>query len=118
MDKWGLTEQYPELQYCAPFGFMDFVNLEKNALCVITDSGTVQEECCILGVPNITIRDTTERPETIECGSNMLVGANPNLMLDGVKAVIETPSQWTPPSEYTENHVSRTVRNIVLGYTD
>ena len=45
--------------------------------CVLTDSGTVQEECCIMGVPTVTVRDTTERPETIECGSNVLSGVEP-----------------------------------------
>ena len=55
--------------------FFSFVNLEKNAFMVLTDSGTVQEECAIFGVPNVTVRDVTERPETIECGSNIIGGA-------------------------------------------
>jgi UDP-N-acetylglucosamine 2-epimerase (non-hydrolysing) len=59
-----------------PLSFFDFVRLEKSALLVLTDSGTVQEECCIFGVPNVTVRDVTERPETIECGSNLLTGAD------------------------------------------
>jgi UDP-N-acetylglucosamine 2-epimerase (non-hydrolysing) len=58
-------------------GFFDFVKLEKNAQAVLTDSGTVQEECAIFGIPNVTLRDVTERPETIECGSNVLSGAEP-----------------------------------------
>ena len=62
---------------CEPFGFFDFVALERHARCVLTDSGTVQEECCIFGVPTVTVRDTTERPETVECGSNMLSGVEP-----------------------------------------
>ena len=62
------------LRPCEPFGFFDFVALERNARCVLTDSGTVQEECCIFGVPTVTMRDTTERPETVECGSNVLSG--------------------------------------------
>ena len=60
-----------------PLGLFDFIHLEQNAKCVLTDSGTVQEECCIFRVPNVTIRDVTERPETIEIGSNILSGANP-----------------------------------------
>ena len=62
-------------------GFFDFVALEQAAFCVLSDSGTVQEECCIFRVPNVTIRDVTERPETIECGSNMLAGADPERVL-------------------------------------
>ena len=61
-----------------PVGFLDFLQLESNAGLVLTDSGGVQEETCILGVPCVTLRDNTERPETIEVGSNMLAGTGPN----------------------------------------
>src|SRR5260221_3095968 len=54
------------IQFHDPFGFFDFIALEQNAFCVLSDSGTVQEECCIFKVPNVTIRDVTERPETLE----------------------------------------------------
>ena len=47
-------------------GFFDFVTLERPPICVLSDSGTVQEECCIFGVPNVTLRDVTERAETVE----------------------------------------------------
>jgi UDP-N-acetylglucosamine 2-epimerase (non-hydrolysing) len=61
-----------QVRVIEPQGFFDFVALEKQAKCVLSDSGTVQEECCIFGVPNVTLRDVTERPETVEVGSNML----------------------------------------------
>jgi len=93
----------------------DFVALEKNALCVITDSGTVQEECCIFKVPNITIRDVTERPETIESGSNMLTGASPDLILKSVDIVLHEKIEWNPPSEYVERNVSSKIVKIILG---
>jgi UDP-N-acetylglucosamine 2-epimerase (non-hydrolysing) len=57
-----------------PIGFFDFINLEQDAYCVITDSGTVQEECAILKVPVIVARDSTERPETMESGSAIISG--------------------------------------------
>lgn len=98
-------------------GFFDFVKLEKNALAVLTDSGTVQEECAILRVPNITLRDVTERPETIECGSNILSGSEPDAMVRAVELAIAQPAAWTPPSEYLADNVSQTVSKIVLGYT-
>lgn len=61
-----------------PLGYLDFLTLEKNARLIITDSGGVQEEACILQTPCMTIRDNTERPETIDVGANVLVGTNPN----------------------------------------
>lgn len=103
------------VQAIAPLGLIDFVHLEKNAKCVLTDSGTVQEECCIFGVPNVTIRDVTERPETIEVGSNMLSGAQPDIILSCVKAVLNQSCDWTPPHEYLTGDVSGTVTKIMLG---
>ena len=63
------------VRYLEPLGLFDFVALERQA-CVLTDSGTVQEECAIFRVPSVTLRDVTERPETIEAGSNMLAGVD------------------------------------------
>jgi len=99
-----------------PLGLFDFVKLEKNAACVLTDSGTVQEECCIFRVPNVTLRDTTERPETIESGSNILSGAEPESILRCVEVVMDGIKNWNPPPEYLVNDVSSTVIKIVLGY--
>jgi UDP-N-acetylglucosamine 2-epimerase (non-hydrolysing) len=106
----------PHLILHPPFGFAEFVHLERNALCVLSDSGTVQEECCILGVANVTIRDVTERPETIECGSGMLTGAEPEAILRCVRAVLSQQGDWRPPPEYLAPNVSRTVTQIVLGH--
>jgi UDP-N-acetylglucosamine 2-epimerase (non-hydrolysing) len=97
--------------------FFDFVKLEKNSLAVLTDSGTVQEECAIFGIPNVTLRDVTERPETIECGSNILSGGDPNTMVDAVALAIGQPASWVPPREYMLGNVSQAVSKIVLGYT-
>jgi UDP-N-acetylglucosamine 2-epimerase (non-hydrolysing) len=97
-------------------GFLDFIALERNALCVLSDSGTVQEECCILKVANVTIRDVTERPETVECGSNMLSGVNPQMVVECVRAVLDQKPQWTVPPEYLAQHVSSAVVKILLGY--
>jgi len=81
-----------------PFGFMDFVALQSRAACVVTDSGTVQEECSLLHVPAVTCRDTTERPETVECGSNVLCGVDdPRRMLACVSAVIAADRDWISP---------------------
>jgi len=116
MRKFGLDPQSERVRLLAPLGFFDFVKLERNARCVLSDSGTVQEECCIFGVPNVTIRDVTERPETIECGSNILSGADPEMIVRAVDIVLNSACEWAPPAEYVEQHVSTAVTKIVLGY--
>ena len=98
-----------------PLGFFDFVRLEIEAACVLSDSGTVQEECCIFGVPNVTLRDVTERAETIECGSNILTGGDGDAIESAV-AIALMKSPWTPPAEYLVPYVSQTVAKIVMSY--
>jgi UDP-N-acetylglucosamine 2-epimerase (non-hydrolysing) len=116
MQRFGLDVKSRQIRFHAPFGFFDFIALERNAFCVLSDSGTVQEECCIFRVANVTIRDVTERPETIECGSNMLSGADPDTILQCVRTVLDQKCNWTVPHEYIEEHVSNTVTKILLGY--
>jgi UDP-N-acetylglucosamine 2-epimerase (non-hydrolysing) len=116
MEKYGLGDFSSSVRFIEPVGFFDFVKMEKNALCVITDSGTVQEECCIFKKPNITIRDVTERPETIECGSNIVAGVNPETVLRSVDMALGNPNACQPPAEYLERDVSSKIVKIVLGY--
>jgi UDP-N-acetylglucosamine 2-epimerase (non-hydrolysing) len=113
--EFGVTAN-TQVQFHPPFGFFDFVALERKAFCVLSDSGTVQEECCIFRVPNVTIRDVTERPETIECGSNMLSGAEAGTIQRAVRTVLDGQCEWRVPPEYLTAHVSQTVAKIVLGY--
>lgn len=113
--KRGKTAEGGGVRALEPFGLFDFVRLEKNALCVLTDSGTVQEECCILKVPSAILRDVTERPETIDVGSGVLTGADPATILSCVRAAVSRPCDWTPPPEYLAPDVSGTVVSIVLG---
>lgn len=113
----GVRPDPSRVRLLKALGFFDFVKLEKNALAVLTDSGTVQEECAIFGIPNITVRDVTERPETIECGSNILSGADAASIVSAVEVAIAQPAAWTAPAEYLVPNVSQTVSKIVLGYT-
>jgi UDP-N-acetylglucosamine 2-epimerase (non-hydrolysing) len=103
------------VRYLKPLGLFDFIALERRARCVMTDSGTVQEECAILHVPSVTLRDVTERPETIEAGSNMLVGVRTEAVLRGVDVVLSAPPAWEPPAGYLSDGVATTVVKIVLG---
>jgi len=114
----NITTDSARIRLLDPLGFFDFVHLEKNSQAVLTDSGTVQEECAIFGIPNITLRDVTERPETIECGSNILSGGDPDMILQAVRLAISQPATWKPPREYTVENVAQTVSKIVLGYTN
>ncbi|MSP11783.1 MAG: UDP-N-acetylglucosamine 2-epimerase (non-hydrolyzing) [Chloroflexi bacterium] len=116
MHDFGLNVEHQHIRFLPPFGFFDFVALERHALCVLSDSGTVQEETCIMQVPNVTIRDVTERPETLECGSNILSGADPALILQSVRLVLNQRDKWTIPAEYRSENVSDTVLKIVLSY--
>ena len=77
-----------KIGFVPPLGLFDFVRLEKEAFCVLSDSGTVQEECCIFGVPTVTMRDVTERPETIECGSNLLAGVEAERILPAIDLAV------------------------------
>jgi len=115
MQEIGLSVNNPGLRFLEPFGFFDFVALEKNARCVLSDSGTVQEECAIFRVPNVTLRDVTERPETLECGSNILSGADPDTILRCVQTVLSKPPAWEPPAGYLAENVSQTVLHILMG---
>jgi len=116
MQRFDVAVKSKQIVLHAPFGFFDFIALERNAFCVLSDSGTVQEECCIFRVANVTIRDVTERPETIECGSNMLSGADPDNILRCVRAVLDQKVNWTVPPEYLVPAVSATVTKILAGY--
>jgi len=87
----------------------------RRARCVLSDSGTVQEECCIFGVPNVTIRDVTERPETVECGSNILSGTDADAIGRAVRVVLEQKPCRRVPPEYLVEDVSAATTKIVLG---
>ena len=115
--KFDFKPDTDRIKLLEPLGFFDFVKLEKNALAVLTDSGTVQEECAIFGIPNVTLRDVTERPETIECGSNILAGAETASIQQAVEMAISQPVNWKAPREYLSENVAQTVSKIVLGYT-
>lgn len=105
----------PNLMLADPFGFADFVALERDALAVLTDSGTVQEECAILRVPNVTLRDTTERPETQECGSNLIAGAAPEAIRRCLRIALGSGTDWPIPPEYERRPVAATVMRLLHG---
>jgi UDP-N-acetylglucosamine 2-epimerase (non-hydrolysing) len=116
MMEFGVQAENKEVRFMSPLGFFEFISLERNALCVISDSGTVQEECAIFKVPAVTIRDVTERPETIECGSNILSGTETQSIIRCVKTVLALEKDWAAPKEYLTENVSEILIKILLGY--
>jgi len=80
-----------------PLDYLSFLELESEAQLVLTDSGGVQEEACILGVPCVTLRDNTERPETLDVGSNVLAGTNSDRIVERVKLMLSKDIGWENP---------------------
>jgi UDP-N-acetylglucosamine 2-epimerase (non-hydrolysing) len=85
------------LNLVGPQDYLSFLQLESNARLVLTDSGGVQEETCVLNVPCVALRDNTERPETIDVGSNSLAGTNPEAILENVKLMLGRSNDWKNP---------------------
>jgi UDP-N-acetylglucosamine 2-epimerase (non-hydrolysing) len=103
-----------EVRVIEPVGYLDFLQLEANAALLLTDSGGVQEEACILHVPCVTLRDSTERPETVMVGGNILVGADPKRILDGAKKMFGQDRGWTCP--LGDGSAAERILDIVLSY--
>ena len=95
INEFGFSLDYVTL--VDPLGFLEFLQLEANARLVLTDSGGVQEETCILGIPCVTLRDNTERSETLEVGSNIIVGTKPKKLLEGVRIMLNKKDSWRNP---------------------
>lgn len=97
-------------------GLMDFLTLEKNARCIISDSGTVPQEGAVLRVPSVAIRSSMERPEVLECGAAILSGVeSPEAILRAVSAMLNTPTDWDSPYEHEGSPSDRMVK-FILGY--
>lgn len=112
----------PRVQYMKPFGFHDYNRLQMQALCAISDSGTIAEEASMLGFPAITPRDAIERPEGLDVGCLIMTGLDRDTMLDGVSAVTrmfaerEAAGLAHPiPVDYTVTNTSERVVSLILG---
>jgi UDP-N-acetylglucosamine 2-epimerase (non-hydrolysing) len=98
-----------------PLGFFDFLKLEKNAFCLITDSGTIPEEALYFQKPCVSIRETTERPEYIEAGSNILAGTNPTDIVNAVKIITSSNEVFDWKLELGDGKTANKVLNIISG---
>jgi UDP-N-acetylglucosamine 2-epimerase (non-hydrolysing) len=109
----------PELVFHTPFGFHDYNALQVDALCVLSDSGTISEEASILGFPAVTLRERIERPEAIDTGSIVTSGVDPGSVLDAVRFVLAEAERPRPttPAAYEVNDTSRRAVAFILGTT-
>lgn len=105
------------LELYAPFSFNDFVWLEKNAQCIISDSGTVCEEACILDIPCIIIRNSTERPETVEVGASIVSGLKKDNIIK-CYYIIKDNKNWEIPQDYEILNVSDRIINYMFNKGD
>jgi UDP-N-acetylglucosamine 2-epimerase (non-hydrolysing) len=100
------------LKLSPPIGYLDFIQLQKNAQLILTDSGGIQEEACLLGVPCITLRENTERPESIEVGANVLVGRDADKALAAADKWLSADSfSWKNP--FGDGHVAERILDII-----
>jgi UDP-N-acetylglucosamine 2-epimerase len=106
------------IQFLKPFGFTDYVHLQKNALCTISDSGTISEESAILNFPAISIRNSMERPEAQDAGTIILTGFDPDVVLASTELVIKEHDSNIPrqiPDDYQVPDTSWRVIKLIQG---
>jgi UDP-N-acetyl-L-fucosamine synthase len=118
----GETELHPSVQYMKPFGFHDYNNLQKNAFCAISDSGTIAEESSILGFPAITPRDAIERPEALDVGCIAMTGLNADTIQNAVALVTKLHAErlaagasQPQPDDYQIRNTSERVVSLIVG---
>ncbi|MGA7614053.1 MAG: UDP-N-acetylglucosamine 2-epimerase (non-hydrolyzing) [Thermoanaerobaculia bacterium] len=118
LDEAGHRLEHEGIRFAKPFGYLDYNALQKNAFCVLSDSGTITEESSLLGFPAITMRRSMERPEGLDTGSIVLTGLDPDVIVQSVAAVTD---QWRRgmrppvPVDYQIANVSQRVVNLILG---
>ncbi len=107
-----------KVKFLKPFGFFDYVNLQKNAICTLSDSGTISEESAIISFPAISLRNSMERPEAQDAGTIVLTGFDTRVVLDAVGIVIsghEKREYQQIPNEYNIRNTSMRVLKLILG---
>lgn len=110
LELFGLNLDPKYIKVTEPVGYLEMLIMEKHAQAIFTDSGGLQEEACILRVPCVTLRDNTERPETITVGANLL--ATPQNLLSQIKTMLSQPRSWSNP--FGNGHSASIILNKLL----
>ncbi|TFG59287.1 MAG: UDP-N-acetylglucosamine 2-epimerase (non-hydrolyzing) [Deltaproteobacteria bacterium] len=118
----GVAMDDPRIRFLNPLGFLEYVKLQQNARCVLSDSGTITEESSILGFPAVTIRQAHERPEGMDEGTLIMCGLKPEHVLNAVGVVVaqarEGDVPFRPVPDYEPRNVSKKVVRIILSYVE
>lgn len=122
LDELQLGKLNPHIQFLKPFGFCDYIKLQMEALCVVSDSGTITEEASLLNLPAVTIRNAHERPEGMDVGALIMSGLKKDRVLDAMRVIIvqhdKTKRVMQPVHDYEAGPVSKQVLRVVLSYVD
>jgi len=122
LDELELGELNPLIQFAKPFGFFDYIKLQMEAYCVVSDSGTITEEASLLNLPAITIRNAHERPEGMDVGTLIMSGLKKAGVLDAVKVIVSQHDKKTrvmhAVEDYEAGPVSKQVLRVVMSYVD
>lgn len=120
LEEYDLEKMDKRIRFLPPLGFLDYIKLQKEALCVISDSGTITEEASLLNLPAITIRQAHERPEGMDVGVLIMSDLKRDRVLQAIDVVLEQYDKNAPPTvpDYDVLQVSKKVVRIILSYTD
>ena len=118
IEQFGEKKLNDKIQFLKPFGFLDYVHLQQNALCTLSDSGTISEQSSILGFPAISLRQSMERPEAQDTGSIILTGFDPDIILNSIALVINETTErksFSIPADYEIENTSWRVVKLISG---
>jgi UDP-N-acetylglucosamine 2-epimerase (non-hydrolysing) len=122
LDSMELGQLNPLIQFLKPFGFCDYIKLQLESLCVVSDSGTISEEGSLLNLPAITIRNAHERPEGMDVGTLIMSGLKKERVLDAVRVIIsqhdKTKQVMGRVGDYEGGPVSKQLLRVVMSYVD
>ncbi|MCD4824908.1 MAG: UDP-N-acetylglucosamine 2-epimerase (non-hydrolyzing) [Phycisphaerae bacterium] len=122
LDALGDNKCDPRIRFVKPLGFCDYVHLQQNAFCVVSDSGTITEESSILNFPAVTIRQAHERPEGMDEGTLIMTGLRRERILQAVEVVtsqfVKNERTFQQIEDYKNTNVSKKVLRIILSYVD